>query len=58
MVTDNFIVQEKGVPYEQRLNNAKWIGPFPEERVTLMSCWPYTGDTHHIFIIAKPTGKG
>jgi sortase A len=53
-VADKFIVQEVGVPYSQRLENAKWIGPSPDERLTLMSCWPYTGDSHRIFIIAKP----
>lgn len=53
-VADKFIVQEVGVSYKQRLDNAKWIDKFPDERVTLMSCWPYTGDTHRIFIILKP----
>jgi sortase A len=57
-VTDRFIVREKDVPYEQRLENGKWIGPFPDERVTLLSCWPYTGNTHRIFIIAKPVTGG
>jgi hypothetical protein len=56
--TDKFVVQEKGVPYAQRLENAKWIASFPDERVTLMSCWPYTGNTHRIFIIAKPARAG
>ncbi len=44
------------MPYEQRLENAKWIGTFSDERVTLMSCYPYTGDTHRIFIVLKPAG--
>jgi sortase A len=57
-VTDKFILKEKDVPYAQRLQNGKWIGPFPDERITLVSCWPYTGDTHRIFIIAKPVAGG
>lgn len=57
-VTDKFILLEKGVPYEQRVDNAKWIRAFPDERVTLVSCWPYNNNTHRIFIIAKPAGKG
>jgi LPXTG-site transpeptidase (sortase) family protein len=58
VVTDKFIVQETGVPYAQRLENAKWIGPFRDERITLISCWPYTGNSHRIFIIAKPVKAG
>jgi sortase A len=54
-VAEKFVLQDKGVPYEQRLDNAKWIGPFPDERVTLISCWPPTGNTHRMFIIAHPT---
>jgi sortase A len=57
-VTDKFIVQEEGVPYAQRLENAKWIGEFPDERITLMSCHPYSGSQHRIFIIAQPSAKG
>lgn len=54
IVSEKFAVQEKGVSEEKRRENAKWIGPFPEERLTLISCWPYTGDTHRMFVIAKP----
>jgi sortase A len=57
-VTEKFILQEKDVPYTQRLENGKWIGRFPDERITLMSCWPYTGDSHRIFIIARPAAQG
>jgi sortase A len=57
-VADKFIVQETDAPYEQRLENARWIGAFPDERLTLISCWPYSGSTHRIFIIAKPGRPG
>ncbi len=54
-VAEKFVVQEKGVPYAQRLENAKWIGAFADERLTLVSCWPPTDNTHRMFIIAHPT---
>lgn len=54
VVSDKFILLDKGVPYDERVKNAKWIGPFPDERLTLVSCWPSTNNTHRIFIIAKP----
>jgi sortase A len=55
-VTDKFVVQEAGVPYSQQLANAKWIGTFPDARLTLVSCYPPTGNTERIFIIARPKG--
>ena len=53
-VVDNFIVQEAGVSEEQRRKNATWIGPFPDERITLLTCWPFTNNTHRNIVIAKP----
>jgi sortase A len=52
VVSNKFVVQEKDVPYEQRLANDKWIGFFPDARLTLISCWPPTSNTHRMFIIA------
>ncbi len=54
-VTQTMILPEKYVPYEQRLENAKWIGRFPDERLTLITCWPYTNNTHRVIVVAKPT---
>jgi len=53
-VVDKFIVKDKGEPEEVRRANARWIGPFNEERVTLVTCWPYTNNTHRVIVIAKP----
>ncbi len=48
------IVKEKGEPLEVRQRNARWIGPFPEERLTLVTCWPYTSNTHRVIVVAWP----
>lgn len=53
-VADKFIVKDKGEPDEVRRANARWIGPFNEERVTLVTCWPYNNNTHRVIVIAKP----
>ena len=53
-VTDTFIVQEKDVPMAQRLQNARWIGAFPDDRITMLTCWPPNNNTHRAFVIAKP----
>ncbi|MCB0175766.1 MAG: sortase [Anaerolineae bacterium] len=56
-VEDKFIVKDKGEPEAIRRENAKWIGPFNEERLTLVTCWPYTNNTHRVIVIAKPLGE-
>jgi sortase A len=53
-VEDKFIVKDKDEPEAVRRENAKWIGPFNEERLTLVTCWPYTNNTHRVIVIAKP----
>jgi sortase A len=53
-VHDKFIVKDKGEPDEVRLANARWIGPFNDERLTLVTCWPYNNNTHRVIVIAKP----
>jgi sortase A len=54
VVNDKFIVKDKGEPESVRRANAKWIGPFNEERLTLVTCWPYNNNTHRVVVIAKP----
>ncbi len=58
IVEDKFIVKDKGEPEAVRRENAKWIGPFNEERLTLVTCWPYNTNTHRLIVIAKPVGEG
>jgi sortase A len=53
-ISDKFIVKDKGEPESVRRANAKWIGPFNEERLTLVTCWPYNNNTHRVIVIAKP----
>lgn len=54
IVAQKLLVKEKGVPMEQRLQNAVWIGPTADVRLTLVSCWPYTSNTYRVIIVAKP----
>lgn len=50
------IVKEKGEPPAVRQENARWIGPFPDERLTLVTCWPYASNTHRVIVVARPAG--
>ncbi len=54
VVESKLIIPEKGLPLERRRENAKWIGPTDDERLTLVTCWPYTSNTHRVIVVAKP----
>ncbi len=45
---------EQGQALALRLENAKWIDPTNDERITLISCWPYVGNTHRLVVVATP----
>jgi LPXTG-site transpeptidase (sortase) family protein len=53
-VSQVLILQEAGQPLEIRKSNAKYIGPTEDERLTLVTCWPPTGNSYRLIIIAKP----
>ena len=57
VVTEKHLFEEKGKPEAVRRANAQWIAPTDDERVTLVSCWPYTSNTHRLVIVAKPFWK-
>jgi sortase A len=53
-VTTLRIVPERDQPMEVRLQNAKWIQPTTDERLTLVTCWPYNDNSHRLIIVARP----
>jgi sortase A len=53
-VEERLILPDKYVSAEQKSENGKWIHYFPDERLTLVTCWPYTDNTHRVIVIAKP----
>lgn len=53
-VTLRRILPERGQPDSVRRANARWIQPTNDERITLITCWPYTSNTHRLVIVAKP----
>lgn len=54
VVTEKHILKERDQPIEVRLANAQWIQPTTDERLTLVTCWPYTNNTHRLVIVARP----
>ncbi len=56
-VTFTTIVKEADEPLDVRKQNAHWIAPTDEERLTLVTCWPYPYSTHRFIVVAEPTQR-
>lgn len=48
------IMPERGEPFSVRLENSRWIEHTDDERLTLVTCWPYTGNSHRLVVVALP----
>ncbi len=49
------LLPERGQSVEVRQENAQWILPTDDERITLVTCWPYEDNSHRLVVVAKPT---
>jgi len=56
-ITNKLILPEKHESLETRMSNAQWILPSVDERLTLISCWPYESNTHRLIVVASPVGQ-
>jgi LPXTG-site transpeptidase (sortase) family protein len=57
LVVQTMTLAEQDQPLDVRLANARWILPTDDERVTLITCWPYSASTHRLIVIALPAYK-
>ncbi len=48
------LLPEKYKTVEDRMENARWILPSDDERITLITCWPKASNTHRVIIVALP----
>ena len=53
-IVNKMILPEKEEPLEARLDNARWILPSEDERLTLVTCWPANSNTHRLILVAVP----
>ena len=51
-VAETMMLKEAGATREERVNNGRVMLPTDHERLTLITCWPYTTYTHRIIIVA------
>ncbi len=54
-VTEILILPEAGQPLEVRLENARYILPTEDERLTIVTCHPYGSLRYRLIVIAHPT---
>jgi len=54
VVTNKLILPEKNTSLATRLDNARWILPTADQRLTLVTCWPQDTNTHRLVIAASP----
>jgi LPXTG-site transpeptidase (sortase) family protein len=53
-ITQREILAENDQPLSIRLANARWIKPTADERITIISCWPYATNSNRLVVIAQP----
>jgi LPXTG-site transpeptidase (sortase) family protein len=56
-ITNKIVLPEKYEELEVRMHNAQWLLPSVDERLTLISCWPYESNTHRLIVVASPIGR-
>ncbi|HEY3345340.1 MAG TPA: sortase, partial [Anaerolineaceae bacterium] len=56
-ITNKMILLERNQPLSVRFSNARWLLPSTDQRITLVTCWPYTSNTHRLIVVAVPSGR-
>jgi hypothetical protein len=54
VITDFLRLKDTGVPLARRIENARYMRPTDDTRLTLVTCWPPWSNTHRLIVIAKP----
>jgi LPXTG-site transpeptidase (sortase) family protein len=54
VISNKMILPEKYAELNDRMENARWILSSNDERITLITCWPYESNTHRLFVVASP----
>ncbi|MFO7670243.1 MAG: sortase [Bacteroidales bacterium] len=54
IVNNTMILPELFVDVETRLQNARWLTQSDDERLTIVTCWPASSNTHRLIVVAEP----
>jgi sortase A len=47
------LLEERYAGLENRQENARWILPSDDQRLTLVTCWPPESNTHRLIVVAR-----
>ena len=53
-VVQTMLLEERFASIDARHENARWILPSEDERLTLVTCWPPESNTHRLIVVAVP----
>lgn len=53
-VVHHELLLEQGASLRERLQNARWIEASEDERLTLVTCWPNSTNSHRLLVVAAP----
>ncbi len=54
VIANYMILPERFQPVSVRLENARWINSTDDVRLTLVTCWPKSSNTHRLILVARP----
>ena len=54
IVARRLLLPEKFNTLSNRMENASWISPSTDERLTLITCWPPESNIYRVIIVALP----
>ena len=53
-VIQRVLFEEDGQPLRERHRNARWMLPTSDERLTIITCWPNSTNSHRLVVVAQP----
>lgn len=57
-VEEKYIVKEEDESWDVQQENNRFIEQTADERLTLLSCWPYDSNSHRVIVVARPLLTG
>ena len=49
------VFEENNLTASQKLVHMQYFAPTASEQITLLTCWPFTGNSHRVAVVARPT---
>lgn len=54
VIEEFYRLKDTGTPLQQRIANGRFMQPTQDTRLTLITCWPPTNNTHRLVVVARP----